>query len=379
MSRAAGHPRRGFLSICALLSALVLPGHPSAEPSPAAVFSKQGGASEYWDLTIRTDAGYRIAVRFLITNEGPSKGNAVAVGHVIPPQGEPIKFSNGRLRGAWDLSKDRLRVDIGRSHLYLKDGGGRIRITKPDATMDLSFDLNALRSVPPEVTGNDYRIDLLALESDVAGKIQLEGMESSGEVRGRATLTHTILTRKEASISLRRIEVAGSDGDTSMFILDHTRATGSKNQWLAILSRDCRSSSGGDSGVAPSTVPISSCDPSLSTTQDFELSLAGPSGRNRAPTSKKSYWFPPILGLKSNKIQGQVTLAPVFLRHDPLDDLPAPMRFLARFTTSPRREWSIANIGVTIPANSGSTSHQFQGTGIGSISYLNPLRRSKVR
>jgi monofunctional chorismate mutase len=61
------------------------------------------------------------------------------------------------------------------------------------------------------------------------------------------------------------------------------------------------------------------------------------------------------------------------------DDLPAPMRFLARFTTSPRREWSIANIGVTIPANSGSTSHQFQGTGVGSISYLNPLTRSKVR
>ena len=74
----------------------------------------------------------------------------------------------------------------------MNNGRARLRITKPDAMLDLSFALNARRTGPADVTGPDYQIDLLALGADTSGKIGLLGMESPLKVKGHALLTHQI-------------------------------------------------------------------------------------------------------------------------------------------------------------------------------------------
>lgn len=352
---------------------LVAAGHSSADgvlPSPAAVAGDGSSASEYWDLTIETEDGHRILSRFVITNQGPGTQSGIAVGHIVAPDGRTLKFRNGRLQKRWNLSGDGLRIDIGSSRLTLRDGRSQLRITKSDVDLNLSFALNALRTVPGEVTGPDYRIDLLALGADVRGTIRLEGMESALEVRGHATLSHTISPRKETDTALRRIEVMAKSPDSSIYFLDLLRADGSESHWLAQLTSGCDASE---------DVTSSTCTPQLRSTSDFDLIRESGDKNQKSSGKRKSYWIPNTLSFTGNTATGQIRLAARFLRHDPLEDLPGPIRFIARFSAAPRREWFASTLQVTIPPKSESTFIQFQGKGVGAISFLNPVTHSRVR
>lgn len=340
------------------------------EPSPAAVLPGGKNASEYWDLTIETESGYRVLARFIITNEGPSSQNGIAVGHVVAPDGQTRKFNNGRLKKRWNLSEDGLEIDIGRSKLSLEDDRARLVISKSDVVLDLSFPLNARRTIPPDVSGSRYRIDLLALGASTSGTIQLKGMTSAIDVRGHGWLTHTISPKKEAVVALRRIEVMGSSESAFLYLIDFLAKGGAKSHWLAYLERGCE---------LDGKTPGSSCASDLSSTRAFELVLNSGSGSKKSRKKSKSYWIPNTLSLTGDAVQGRIQWGPKFLRHDPLDDLPGPIRFLASFSSAPRREWSESSIQVTIPAKSESTFIQFQGKGVGSISFLNPVTHPRVR
>ena len=66
----------------------------SAQPaSLAARMSTAETASEYWDLSARFESGHSLVARFQITNEGPGQHTAVAIGHVVFPDGERSSFS----------------------------------------------------------------------------------------------------------------------------------------------------------------------------------------------------------------------------------------------------------------------------------------------
>ncbi len=371
--RGCGFLSLGSAPLLLLLATLPMADRASADPlppSPAAVKSGARNASEYWDLTIETEAGYHITSRFLITNEGPGSRNAIAVGHVVAADGRSRRFRNGRLKKDWDLSPDGLRLDIGKSHLHLDDGRAHLLVEKNSVALNVSFPMNALRSVPREVSGTeDYRIDLLAIGADAGGTIRLKGMGAPLEVRGLASLTHTMSERRESSQVLRKIEMMGFGSDASLYLLDYTPADGEQTRWLAHLDRSCD----------PGTVPIGTCTPMLRSRSDFELVLEENPEVADSAGEQDSYWIPHGLSLVWATTLGQITLGEAFLRHDPLDDLPRALRFLASFTTAPRREWSAATFEVTIPPTSESAEIQFQGKGVGSIGYLNPLTRPRVR
>jgi hypothetical protein len=117
---------------------------------PAARLPGGDAGWEYWDLLARLDGGFVLAVRFLVSNAGPGDQNGVAIGRVIRPDGSVVVFDNGRRRKRWTLSDDRLRLDIGNSHLDL--AGYRLWFEKQVVKLDLRFTPGGWARPPTELT-----------------------------------------------------------------------------------------------------------------------------------------------------------------------------------------------------------------------------------
>jgi hypothetical protein len=334
---------------------------PAAQPriNPGAQLPGGRSASEYWDLTISLDSGHRVVTRFMITNVGPGSGNGVAVGFVIAPDGSTTQFRNGRQKSGWSLSRNGLRLDVGKSHLHLDPPRQRLQVRKGDVKLDLTFVLGSSVSIPSDLTSKQYRIDLLGLAVPIEGSLWLAGMADPLEVTGRLTLTHTISRAREADLALRRIEIFSEEGPVDFYAVDLMNPEGESATWMALRDR-----SGAES--APD---------SLITRRDFHVTLAirGPSLIQSG--SKTPYPMPKKLILGNSEVKGSVLFGDQILRHDPLEDLPQPFRFIVGRASQPRRVWSEAGIEVTIGAASGREPRQVQGNGVTAVSFLNPLTR----
>lgn len=354
--------------------------------SPAAQRLGASDASEYWDLTIELSGDYRVMARFLITNQGPGKLNGIAVGHVISSGGEVTHFRNGRLSNRWTLSKDGLDLDIGKSHLDMHPPRYRLKVNKSDAKIHLTFAPNALYRLPKQVTKKGYRVDLLALGAATKGTIQLAGMSEPASVTGWTTLTHTVAKRSETGLGLRRIELISQRGKLPVYIADFLDPGGKRSSWLGYLEPGCESAFGA-SPTSPDepnpgtpvqkTVESSDqpCPRRIVERTAFDLMLGDAIQPPSKSGGKEPYWIPRILTLTGKDVDGRVLLAERFLRHEPLDDLPGPIRFFASLRTKPRRVWSVANFEVTIPSSLNSKPIQFQGQGVATVSFLNPVTR----
>ncbi len=107
--------------------------------TPAARLLSQESASEHWEVTARFSSGHLLFVEFLITNLGWGDRSAAAIGHVIAPDGTIAPFRNGRREGRWQLSADRLRLEVGGSTLDLHGPQYRVLIHKKEVRADLRF------------------------------------------------------------------------------------------------------------------------------------------------------------------------------------------------------------------------------------------------
>jgi hypothetical protein len=359
---------------------------PHDHASPAARQLGGGNASEYWDLSVELALNYKIMVRFLITNQGPGTRNGIAVGHVISPNGDITHFRNGRLSNRWTLSEDGLDLDIGKSHLDLHPPRYKLKVNKSDAKIRLSFAPNVLHRLPKKLTKKDYRIDLLALGAATHGTIQLSAMTEPLPITGWATLTHTIAKRGETSLALRRIELISQRGEIPVYIADFLDPAGKRSSWLGYLEPGCEQANEAVQATevepnpgTPVQKSLGSSDPSclrrVVERTVFDLSLGDAIQPRSKGGGKQPYWIPLTLTLKGKDVGGRVLLAERFLQHDPLDDLPGPIRFLAGLSTKPRRVWSVANFEVTIPPSLNSKPIQFQGHGVATVSFLNPVTR----
>lgn len=396
-------------AVAALAISLTAPSHSQADgPPPRDLATPEARKlsgnddSEYWDLTAELEQGYWVMARFQITNEGPGDQNGTAVGHVISPDGEKTQFRNGRLKSGWTLSQDGLDLDIGRSHLDLHGPKYKLKVNKPDARVRLSFSPNALYRLPKSVTGKGYEVDLLALGATASGSVQLEGMPEPVLLSGRATLTHTVSKRSETDLNLRRTELfyqpgaqpgapASSDPSSQpagqpLYITTFLHPRGMRTQWLATLEPGCDPSllaapagppAGDPEGPAETATkaPESRCVREITTTNEFDLVAGDAKNRPSKRDSSDSYWIPPGFDIKGKGVEGRVQLEERILRHDPLDDLPGPIRFLAGLSTKPRRVWSTAEFEVRLPPSLNSKPILFQGQGVATVSFLNPVTR----
>ena len=404
--------RHAFLQIAAilLLACIATAGGPPTREvaSPEARRLSGKNASEYWDLTAELQDDWYITARFQITNQGPGKLYGTAVGHVYTPNGKVVKFQNGRLQRGWTLSKDGLVLDVGKSDLELRPPRYKLKINKPDARIRLSFAPNALYRLPKKVTGKNYRVDLLALGAAATGSIRLEGMAEPLPVSGRVTLTHTIARDAETDLSVRRTEFfyqpstppsaqpgAQSDeqanplessksAEKAMYLASFLTPAGKRTRWLATLEPGCDPTliplRSGASAHKPGTVvqiqtqsSDETCLRNLASNAEFDLAARDAKNRPAKSRGKKSYRIPPAFDLEGTGATGQIELSDEILQYEPLDDLPGPIRWIAGLSAKPRRVWFKADLDVTIPPGLSRTPTQFQGQGVATVSFLNPV------
>jgi len=335
------------LSLLLLLAGAAAPGQD--RPDAAARMSTADAASEYWDLTALFDTGHVVVARFLITNEGPGKHSAVAVGHVVLPDGQVVKFRNGRRRERWKLDEERLRIDIGSSLLDLRSPTRTFEYDKEKHGLKIRLAIEADEEIRRAGAGGPggYRVDLLDLAARTQGTLWTRGMEAPIALSGRAALSHTWMDESEARLALRRFDFVSPQEEAALAFYDLTTSSGKRLSWLLIEKTGQILYEGGD----------------------LEVSLRGVLPQWQEPR----YPIPAALHLRNSRVDGEIELGRILVQHDPLEDLPQPLRFLLSFRTRPRRVWTNSPFDVKVKSGSDRSYLRVRGTGIASVTYLNPL------
>jgi len=338
-----------LLAVAALALAAAAPEPAAKRVDPAARLAPQGSACEYWDLVARLDSKHRVFARFMITNQGPGTRTALATGHLVQPDGTVVPFQNGRRWGRWKLGPERLRVEIGSSLLDLRGPVRRFEVDKRKKGIQIRLDYSpgqprALR----EARGpGAYTIDLLELAEPVEGSVWVAGMAEPLAVRGTIAVTHTRMEQGEPDLALRRIDVLSLDSEQGLFLSELTTPGGERSRWLVLRHRDQFVFDSGDFELQPESAAPAGGDP--------------------------DYPIPRALLLRSPEIEGEIRLGRVLAQHDPLQALPQPFRLLLSFEMRPRRVWMDALLEVRLHADAEHPALHVRGSGIASVTYLNPL------
>ncbi|MCA9506243.1 MAG: hypothetical protein KC616_24370, partial [Myxococcales bacterium] len=356
-------PERGRPDVAPLPPAPVL--------DPSARWLDGDDASEYWTLYVELDSGHRISQRFLLTNAGPGEHTAVAVGHLTEPGRPPFRYENGRREGSWTASPDRLFFDIAASHLDLHRPRGELRITKDEIEIRLFFDFPERGgvAVPRDRLPPSYAIDVLAIASPTEGTILAPWMTTPLATRGRTWLAHTWMSRDEAELVDRRIDVYGSGAQGHFYGLQLVRGQGFERAWYVLRDRRGRALDGGG-------------NPPASWQETWPA--GGPRG---------SYPIPSLVRFSDLTRSGRIHLGSEWLRYDPLDVIPQPFQWFFRRKSRPQEVWADARIEVTVapapetpslpqsgesesPTNSKRETEDEAAhrsvTGVASITFLNP-------
>ncbi len=318
---------------------------------PSARLPEGKKAWEYWDIVAEAESGHRVYVRFMITNVGPGSGTAVVVGHVVFPDGNVYAWDDGEISGDWTLADDRRRMDIGSSHLDLRDPNYRIEIDKEDLVIDLSFAPYA----GVKLTGDDSTLDLhtetLALSAPIEGRIGAPDDPNGGDViTGLATFTHSWGSEPEPDSLLRRIELISMKNGLGLQVVDLTSSKLDRTRWL-LVSRG---------------------DEIIHVTSNFELSIS-----DIAPDhDQKKYWVPGKLDLNGSSVVGTATSLPVQVVLNPLGIIPQPLRFFVALSMKPHRVWAQADIDLTIDVGEEAPLH-IVSSGTLITTYLNHFPRPK--
>lgn len=319
-------------------------------PELAAHMSTQDSASEYWDLSVRFESGHTLLARFLITNQGPGQHTAVALGHLIFPDGSHTFFRNGRERAKWKLEQDGMLLDVGSSELDLRGPQRSYRISKErDGIMiDLAIRASAATSLAERAGPGGYRVRIVDVAAPVEGTIWVRdrNMPEPLAVRGRAALTQTWVDERESSVALRRIDFASLSDTAAVSLVDMTTPDDAHLRWLVVEQAGHIVHQSGN----------------------FELSLSGSADGKE----EGHYPVPASLHFQDSQLDGSVQLQRILLRSDPMEALPQPFRFLLSLQTRPRRVWAESPFEVKFDTGSDRSSLEVRGTGIASVTWLNP-------
>ncbi|MGE0824510.1 MAG: hypothetical protein AB7G75_20255 [Candidatus Binatia bacterium] len=285
----------------------------------------------------------------MITNIGFGDRNATVFGHVVTPQGKSYRFSNGRTESNWTLSSDRLRMEIGSSTLDLHAPLYRVQVNKRKVRVDLRFRPDEAFVPARSLSRTGYTLETLALGAPVEGTLWVKGMEEPLVVKGLLTATHSWMTEAGSTLVLRRIEFFSFDENMALYGIDLTTPRGERARWVLVKPDGTRGYS----------------------VEQSDLALQGEDKTTNTP----GYTVPQTLDLKSEHIEGQIHVAPVVLRADPLADLPPPVRFLVSVLLDfrPQRVWASSSFSLSFRPTNGSVPVHRQGTGVTAVTFLNPL------
>jgi len=314
---------------------------------PVSRISAGPSASESWEFVASFDSKERLFARFLITNEFPGDAMGVAVGHFVRADGSIVPFRNGRLSGDWELG------DGGR---WLKVGGSRLELSPSELAIDIDKKKRGIQihlrmrpgpraSIGPELP--DTSVDVLAVSAPIEGTFWFAGMAEPQSVRGRVGITHTWMDPRESDRVVRRIDFFGRDGALAFYLGEALAPDGRRAQ-VVTVERD---------GKAILNVT--------------EITISH--GEEKTTEMGAGYPVPRQLVLSAKGFSGVIHLNHALVRHEPLQDLPLPFRFLLSSAAHPQRVWMDSRFEVRIEQGPLSTPLQAQGTGITSVAFTNPL------
>jgi hypothetical protein len=321
--------------------------------TPASRISAGGSASEYWDIVAQFDSNHSLFVRFLITNEGPGERTAIATWYLVDPDGIMVPFRNGRRESRWTLSPDGARIEIGSSVLDQRGSVHSLEYSsgKRGIKVHLRFSPAGAVAWTDTEHGSPYAIDLLDVGTPVVGSLWLRGMSEPLAVNGSISVTHTWMDAQESDLSIRRIEFSSSGEGDGVYVSDVTGPSGGRHRWL-VVKRD---------GEA------------FFQTSNFHLEIERPA------RWREGYPVPASLRIVGSGIEGTIRAGPPLVEVNPLDDIPQPFRFLLSFRMRPKRFWTLSSFDVRLRPDPNLPAVSLQGSGITSVTYLNPLPKTISR
>lgn len=326
--------------------------------NPAARLLPDDHASEHWNLTARFDSGHLLVAEFIITNIGIGERNAAAAGYIITPDGNQRRFRNGRLKGDWQLSADRLQIEVGKSRLDLRGPPYHLRVNKRSAQVDIQIRPHGPASWSDAFSASGYEIDLLDASATAEGNLWIKGMPEPIAVRGTAAFTHSWVREAVADQIVRRVEFFSLQPDCALYAVNLTSPEGKQTQWVVAKE-------GGQTA---------------DWAEHVSFALAG----TASGQGHEGYPVPASLLLKTPQLEGQVQVADVFLSDDPLDELPGLFRLFIAWMLNmrPHRAWALSPFEMVCPiAEQSSESGRnlleaMRGTGVTAVTFLNPLPSS---
>ena len=312
---------------------------------------ESASATEYWDVTARFESGDRLFSRFMITNQGPGERTAVALHHLITPDGRTHHFRNGRRAGRWKLSPDGLRLKIGSSVLDLRGPVQRFEMdsNKQGVKIHLEIPMGSAATHARGVGPKGYESDLLELAAPVQGTIWIEGLEAPRAVRGRVAITHSWMRTEEHALSLRRIELFDLASTPALYVSDLTTPSGEHFSWVA--------------GWGPER-------------GSFQSSSAQITVSGRARGSESEYNVPGVVCVTDSWGKANIHVGPVLLEKNPRDAIPLVLRLLFLSGSRPRRTWADATFDVTFAPDPARPPIQYQSSGLAAVTFLNPFEHS---
>jgi hypothetical protein len=320
--------------------------------NPAAHLLPSEFASEHWEFTAQFDSGHLLFIEFLITNIGLGDRNAAAIGYVVAPDGNTSRFTNGRREGHWNLSPDRLCIEVGASLLDAHDPAYHIQVNKRSVHVDLHFRPDGPAVWSEALSPPGYALDLLAAAVPVEGTLWVKGMTEPVTVHGTLAATHSWMNEAGSSLVLRRLEFFALQENFPLYGIDLTTPKGRRIQWMVVKQQGKKEYE----------------------SHMFELSLDGQTKEPRDP----GYEVPGAFHLKNAEMEGQVRLERVLVRNDPLADLPQPFHFLVALALDlrPRRVWALSPFEIVSPTDPPPAEHtpqRVRGTGVTAVTFLNPM------
>lgn len=311
---ATARARLAVVTWC-LVSALTAtqPAVAKEAPSFAARLSSADEAMEYWDVTAWFDGGERVFARVLVTNQGPGRRTAAAIGHVIVGDGDVRPFQWGRREGAWAFDADGRRLEIGKATLDLSGGTAVLAVKSTKRRVDLRL---TIEDAFAESTSRDLLESYsIAAMAPAAARAELAGRT----LTGWGAVTHTWMERPEEELLRRRDDLYARDGDTTFYVSVLTLADGGQEQNFVLDFNGSGIAGGGTASV------------------DFSGSLAGSDPNYPV----HSTWIGSLA-----EAHWEARLERERLHMNPLDILPQPFRFLLSLGGRPQRAWSDARVKV---------------------------------
>ena len=229
-----GLSRRGVSAPVFAAPVLTMPerGNPAARLLPGEF------AYERWELTARFDSDHFLFTEFLITNFGLGDRHAAVIGHVVQPNGTSRRFRNGRRSSKWELSPDRLRMEVGSSLLDQRGPKNAFHVKKKRTKVAMDFYPSGPALWSADFPPSGYAIDVLDPAAPATGDVWVKGMAAPAAVQGAVAVTHSWTTEAESNLVLRRVEFfslpqAGeSKAEMSLYLAVLTTPQRTQRRWL---------------------------------------------------------------------------------------------------------------------------------------------------